>query len=46
MIYRCPACKGELNRDGRRGKTIKSFCEIKHKNVTLRRVPKKAKVKQ
>jgi hypothetical protein len=41
MKYKCPACKYRITRDGRRGKTIKSFCELKGKNVTLRKVAKK-----
>jgi hypothetical protein len=41
MDYKCPACKQNIRRDGRLGKTISSYCAIKGKNVTL----KKAKVK-
>lgn len=44
-LYRCPACKQTLRRDGRRGKTISSFCALKGKQVTLRQTTKKAKVK-
>ena len=43
MNYRCPACKQNIRRDGRLGKTIKSYCEITGKNVTMKQ--KKAKVK-
>jgi len=46
MIYRCPACKQNLRRDGRLGKTIKSYCSLNGKNVRLRKVTKKAKVKR
>jgi len=45
MIYRCPACKQLLRRDGRLGRTISSYCELKGKQVNLRKVTKKAKVK-
>ena len=45
MIYRCPACKQDLRRDGRLG-VIKSFCCVKGKNVTLRKVVKKARAKR
>ena len=45
MNYRCPACKQNIRRDGRLGKTVKSFCGIKGKNVNLRKITKKAKVK-
>lgn len=45
MLYRCPACKQNLRRDGRLGKTIKSYCALNGKNVNLRKVTKKAKVK-
>lgn len=38
MIYRCPACKQNLRRDGRLGKTIKSYCSLNGKNVRLRKV--------
>jgi hypothetical protein len=41
MNYRCPACKQLIKRDGRLGKTVKSFCELKGKNVTMRKVVKK-----
>lgn len=45
MIFKCPACKKELHRDGReigyKGmKRILSYCEIKKKNVILVRKEK------
>jgi hypothetical protein len=46
MIYKCPACKQNLRRDGRLGKTISSYCGLKGKQVNLKRVTKKAKVKR
>ena len=45
MIYRCPACKQFLKRDGRKGKFVKSYCDLNQKTVNLRKVTKKAKVK-
>ena len=45
MIYRCPACKQFLKRDGRKGKFVKCFCDLHQKTVNLRKVTKKAKVK-
>lgn len=42
MKYKCPACKSTVNLDGRLGKVIKSFCEIKGKSVNLRRAVKKS----
>ena len=45
MIYRCPACKQFLKRDGRKGKFVKSYCELYQKAVNLRKVTKKVKVK-
>ena len=38
MDYKCPACKQNIRRDGRLGKTISSYCAIKGKNVTLKKV--------
>ncbi len=43
MTYKCPACKQLLRRDGRRGKTVKSYCDLTQKSVMLRRVKKGAK---
>jgi hypothetical protein len=45
MNYRCPACKQNIRRDGRLGKTIKSYCDLKDKSVMLKKVVKKVKVK-
>ena len=46
MIYRCPACKQLLRRDGRLGKTISSYCALNGKQVNLRKTTKKAKAKR
>ena len=43
MDYRCPACKQNIRRDGRR-RLYSSYCSLTGKNVTLRKVVKKAKV--
>jgi hypothetical protein len=46
MNYQCPACKQNIRRDGRRGKTVESYCALTGKNVTLRKVVKKMKAKR